>query len=190
MIKNKLIILSSITITVIVAATVFANLRAPQTQKEKTLFFPELAKQLSIKAPNINIRSKQLGDVDLLKELEAANIDFIIAGQQLQQTQNFISEHLYDEDFVCVMRKGHPLAKKKQLTTKEFADAKHLMVATTGKAFGFVDYLLEAKGLKRRVAMTVNQFLVAPSIIRRSNMILTVSKRVAERFKRYKTKIF
>ena len=46
MIKNKLIILSSITITVIVAATVFANLRAPQSQKEKTLFFPELAKQI------------------------------------------------------------------------------------------------------------------------------------------------
>ena len=46
MIKNKLIILSSVTITVIVAATVFANLRAPQSQKEKTLFFPELAKEI------------------------------------------------------------------------------------------------------------------------------------------------
>ena len=57
------------------------------------------------------------------------------------------------------------------------------MVATTGKAFGFIDYLLDSKGLKRRVAMTVNQFLVAPSIIRNSDMILTVSRRVAERFK-------
>ena len=46
MIKNKLVILSSITITVIVAATIFANLRAPQSQKEKTPFFPELAKQI------------------------------------------------------------------------------------------------------------------------------------------------
>ena len=155
-----------------------------------SILFPKLSEVLEKEAPNIDVRSKQLGDVDLLKELEAANIDFIIAGQQLQETQNFISEHLYDEDFVCVMRKGHPLAKKKQLTTKEFADAKHLMVATTGKAFGFVDYLLEAKGLKRRVAMTVNQFLVAPSIIRRSNMILTVSKRVAEKFRLDRVKVF
>ena len=31
--------------------------------------------------------------------------------------------------------------------------------------------------------MTVNQFLVAPNIIRKSNMILTCSKRVAENFK-------
>ena len=63
------------------------------------------------------------------------------------------------------------------------------MVTTTGKALGFIDYLLDLKGLKRRVAMTVNQFLVAPSIIRKSNMILTCSKRVAERFKLEKVKI-
>ena len=155
-----------------------------------SILFPQLARILEKEAPNINVRSKQLGDVDLLKELEAANIDFIIAGQQLQETENFISQDLYDEDFVCVMRKDHPLAKKKQLTVKEFSQSKHLMVATTGKAFGFVDYLLEAKGLKRRVAMTVNQFLVAPAIIRESNMILTVSKRVAERFRLDSVKIF
>ena len=155
-----------------------------------SILFPKLAEVLEKEAPNINVRSKQLGDVDLLKELEAANIDFIIAGQQLEETDNFISHHLYDEDFVCVMRKDHPLAKKKKLSIKEFAESKHLMVATTGKAFGFVDYLLEAKGLKRRVAMTVNQFLVAPAIIRQSNMILTVSKRVAARFRLDKVKVF
>ena len=38
--------------------------------------------------------------------------------------------------------------------------------------------------------MTVNQFLVAPAIIRCSNMILTVSKRVAERFTLDSVKIF
>ena len=78
---------------------------------------------------------------------------------------------------------------KNKLTIKEFAGAKHLMVTTTGKALGFIDYLLDLKGLKRRVAMTVNQFLVAPSIIRKSNMILTCSKRVAERFKLENVKI-
>ena len=155
-----------------------------------SILFPRLAEVLEKEAPNINVRSKQLGDVDLLKELESANIDFIIAGQQLQETENFISQKLYDEDFVCVIRKNHPLAKKKQITVKEFAGAKHLMVATTGKAFGFVDYLLEAKGLKRRVAMTVNQFLVAPSIIRKSDMILTVSRRVSEKFRLDGVKVY
>ena len=154
-----------------------------------SIIFPELAKQLSIKAPNINIRSKQLGDVDLLKELESANIDFIIAGQQLVEGDNFLSSPLYDEDFVCVIRNNHPKIKKDTITLKEFAEAKHLMVTTTGKAFGFVDYLLAAKKMKREVQMTVNQFLVAPNIIRNSDMILTVSRRVAEKFKLERVKI-
>ena len=154
-----------------------------------SILFPKLAEVLEKEAPNINVRSKQLGDVDLLKELEAANIDFIIAGQQLIEGKKFMSASLYEEDFVCVVGKNHPLGNKNKLTIKEFAGAKHLMVTTTGKALGFIDYLLDLKGLKRRVAMTVNQFLVAPNIIRKSNMILTCSKRVAERFKLEKVKI-
>ena len=148
-----------------------------------SILFPQLARILEKEAPNINVRSKQLGDVDLLKELEAANIDFIIAGQQLAEGKNFISASLYEEDFVCVVGKNNPLSNKNKLSVKDFASAKHLMVATTGKAFGFIDYLLNAKGFKRRVAMTINQFLVAPGIIRKSKMILTCSRRVAERFK-------
>ena len=44
-----------------------------------SILFPKLAEVLEKEAPNINVRSKQLGDVDLLKELEAANLDFVIA---------------------------------------------------------------------------------------------------------------
>ncbi len=39
---NKLTLFTLITIVTIILATVFVNLRAPQTEKEKPLFFPEL----------------------------------------------------------------------------------------------------------------------------------------------------
>ena len=65
-----------------------------------SIIFPRLAEILEQKAPNIDIRSKQLGDVDLLRELESANIDFIIAGQQLIEGKKFMSASLYEEDFV------------------------------------------------------------------------------------------
>ena len=61
MIKNKLVILSFITIIVIVAASIFANLRAPQSQKEKIPFFPELANQIeSISAISIKGYSESI----------------------------------------------------------------------------------------------------------------------------------
>jgi len=68
MIKNKLIVLSLITITVIVAATIFANLRAPQSEKQKVSFFPELTKKIesvnhiSIKGYNDSINLTRKND--------------------------------------------------------------------------------------------------------------------------------
>ena len=69
MIKNKLILLLFITIAVIVAATIFADLRAPQSQKEKIPFFPELTKQIelvnyiSIKGYNDSINLTRKNDI-------------------------------------------------------------------------------------------------------------------------------
>ena len=69
MINNKLIALSLITIAVIVAATIFANLRAPQSDKQKASFFPELTKQIesvnyiSIKGYNDSINLTRKNDI-------------------------------------------------------------------------------------------------------------------------------
>ncbi len=46
MFKNKLIVLSLITLCVIIAAAIFVNLRAPQSQKAKPSFFPGLSEQI------------------------------------------------------------------------------------------------------------------------------------------------
>ena len=73
MIKNKLVILSFITIIVIVAASIFANLRAPQSQKEKIPFFPELANQIeSISAISIKGYSES---INLTRENNIWGID-------------------------------------------------------------------------------------------------------------------
>ena len=73
MIKNKLVILSFITIIVIVAASIFANLRAPQSQKEKIPFFPELANQIeSISAISIEGYSES---INLTRENNIWGID-------------------------------------------------------------------------------------------------------------------
>jgi DNA-binding transcriptional LysR family regulator len=79
------------------------------------------------------------------------------------------------------MRRGHPLARDR-ITVEEFAAARHLLVTITGEPVGFVDRLLRRHGLTRHIAMTANQFLVAPLIIQNSDMIMTLALRTAERF--------
>ncbi len=48
MFKNKLLVLSLITVCAIIAATVFVNLRAPQSEKDKPAFFPKLSEQIEL----------------------------------------------------------------------------------------------------------------------------------------------
>jgi DNA-binding transcriptional LysR family regulator len=144
-----------------------------------SLILPPLAKRLEEDAPGVDIRVRPdtLNGPQLLDRNE---IDYAI-GYYTDYPERFQGLSLFEESYVCVMRRGHPLAKE-EITLKEFVEAKHLLITLTGEGTGFVDRLLQERGLKRRVAMTVNQFLVAPLVIQNSDMIMTLALRTAERF--------
>ena len=53
-------------------------------------------------------------------------------------------------------------------------------MANPGYGPGVVDCALQARGLQRRVALRVPHFLVAPAIVARTDLVLTVPRRVLE----------
>lgn len=81
---------------------------------------------------------------------------------------------LYDTRYVCVLRKGHPLAASETLTLDDFCAAHHLLVSFSGRPHGFVDQALAGLGLNRRVVMTVNQFFTAARVVARSDLLTTL----------------
>jgi len=101
--------------------------------------------------------------------LDDAEVDLVI-GQSNRSLENICMDHLFDTSYVCVMRKGHPLAKP-NLTIKEFAAAEHLLVSLSGDSSSPTDQALHQLGLTRRVAFTVNQFSSAVPIIKKSDLI-------------------
>ena len=145
-----------------------------------SLILPPLAHRLEREAPGVNIRVRVNDNVSALGLLDRNEIDFAI-GYHTDWPERFGGQVLFTETYVCVMRRGHPLARER-ITLEEFAAARHLLVTLTGEATGFVDRLLKKRGLTRRVAMTANQFLVAPLIIQTSDMIMTLALRTAARF--------
>jgi Domain of unknown function (DUF4340) len=76
MFKNKLIALSLVTVIVIIAASIFVNLRAPQTDKDKVPFFPGLAEQIetinhiSIKGYADSINLSRVNDIWSIDEFD------------------------------------------------------------------------------------------------------------------------
>ncbi len=77
MFKNKLIVLSLVTVCVIIAASVFVKLRAPQSGKDKPPFFPNLSDKIesvnhiSIKGYADSINLSRINDVWFIDEFDA-----------------------------------------------------------------------------------------------------------------------
>ena len=146
------------------------------------LLIPTLLARIEDAAPGISLQVLPLDTRDPRQMLETSEVDAAvgyfpaamaaIALNAMQQgaPDNFGHERLYGGDYVCVMRRDHPLADK-ELTLDAYCDARHLLVSFSGRPFGFVDEELAAHGRRRRVVLTVNQFFTAGQVVARSNLL-------------------
>jgi DNA-binding transcriptional LysR family regulator len=79
-------------------------------------------------------------------------------------------QRLHHSEYVCVMRRDHPLALR-PLTLDAFCEAHHLLVSFSGRPHGFVDQALTAAGRSRRIVLTVNQFFTAGRVVSQSDLL-------------------
>ncbi len=91
-------------------------------------------------------------------------------------SRQFAHDRLYDGQYVCVMRSGHPLAKKKSLSLEQFCAAHHLLVSFSGRPLGFVDEALASLSRSRRIVLTVNQFFTAGRVVARSDLLTVLPR--------------
>lgn len=85
-------------------------------------------------------------------------------------------QHLYDSRYVCVMRRGHPLAER-ALTLDDYCAAEHLLVSFSGRPNGLMDQALAALGRRRRIVLIVNQFFTAGRVVTQSDLLTVLPER-------------
>ncbi len=142
-----------------------------------TTSMPPLMRRLAVEGPGIDIRIVPPNG-KAFDRLDTREIDFAVG--VFGEIPDRIGVEIIDDNvFCCMMRPDHPLARGK-LDLKRYASAKHLLITPRGDPSGFVDDALVEHGLTRRIALTVNHFTVAPSIIANSDLIVTLPKRVAD----------
>jgi DNA-binding transcriptional LysR family regulator len=142
------------------------------------LILPELIRMIEATAPGINIRTIPTTYINAPMLLEQAEIDLAI-GVFSTPGSRLRSHALLTSPFVCIMRQGHPLTRRK-LTLERYVRAKHLLVTLSGESTGLIDPLLQERGLERRIALTVNQFAVAPQIIAQSDLVAILPLRIVQ----------
>ncbi len=142
------------------------------------LLMPALVSRLALLAPGIDlVMPASAGDnVDLIAQGGAD----LAVGSFDELPARFYNRPLYDEDFVCVIRQDHPVIAE-QLTLENFVAWPHLSVIITGLGKTAVDEALAQRGLTRRVAVRTPHFLVAPTIVAESDLMMCIPRRLANK---------
>lgn len=78
------------------------------------------------------------------------------------------------DHYVCVMRKGHALARKMSL--EQFIEHPQVLVTPSGDELGVVDGWLSLHERKRNIAVVVNHFADALRIVSRSDLLTCVPR--------------
>jgi DNA-binding transcriptional LysR family regulator len=150
------------------------------------VFLPPLLDRLTRLAPRLDISVRQLlpqrrGGArgrawdHALVELEARAMDVAVVPLE-DIPARFARRMLYEEDFVIVTRAGHPFADDPSL--ERYCGARHLVVSHAGDSHGFVDEILAKRGLARRTAVTVPNFMMALAIVAETDLIAALPRRL------------
>lgn len=166
-----------------VADTTFLLAMADATAAE---LMPGLVEIVESEARAVSLRVLPLTTRDPRRMLENEEVDMAIgyfpaviaslaAKGQSEVGTPFETLRLYVGEYVCVMRRDHPLASA-PLTLDAYCEARHLLVSFSGRPYGFIDQTLGALGRERRIVVTVNQFFTAGRVVANSDL-LTVMPR-------------
>lgn len=147
---------------------------------------PGLVEIIERDAPGVTLRVVPLttrdprrlldeGQVDLAAGFFPAVLADLTAQAQTGGMAAFDHQRLYQGEYVCVMRKDHPLARG-PLTLKRYCDAHHLLVSFSGRPFGFIDEALASLQRKRRIVVTVNQFFTAGRVVSNSDLLTVLPR--------------
>ncbi|MEJ8839201.1 LysR family transcriptional regulator [Ramlibacter sp. AN1133] len=141
-------------------------------------FLPALMDLLRQQAPGVGITTHR-STGNLRDDMEAGKVDLAI-GLIPGLKGGFFQRRLFAQRYVCLMRKGHRLDKKK-ISLAEFSDAEHLVVVSAGTGHGKVDEIMKRKSVARRIALTVPHFVAVGHILQATDLVSTVPQRFAER---------
>ncbi|WP_168791186.1 LysR family transcriptional regulator [Paraburkholderia aromaticivorans] len=143
----------------------------------EVVFLPALVERLSHAAPGIALNTVRNASVNLRDEMADGRVDLAI-GLLPQLQGGCYQRRLFDQSYVCVFRRGHPL-EDAALTLTAWREAEHLVVVSAGTGHGQVDDWLKRRGVRRQVRLTVPHFMSVGYILQRTDLIATVPERLA-----------
>jgi DNA-binding transcriptional LysR family regulator len=155
-------------------------LRIAAYDLELSTLLPGLVRRLLEEAPSMRVIARATGRRDALGGLAAGEIDLAL-GLFDRLGGDFLSDKLFEEDFVVVMR-AEAAPREGGLSLEAYLAARHLVVSPGGDLHGVVDDALMSQGLSRRVVLAAPLFLPALAAAAETGLFATLPRRLASSF--------
>ena len=139
------------------------------------LMLPTLYAELARDAPGVSLEVVPRPSEGTLTRLIAGEVDLASAVDP-PEGRDLFSAPLIEEQFVCVMRSGHPLARGRP-TLRNLLDFPHAVVTAHGASAELVDRALAARGMKRRAPVSVPMFATAFALLAQSDLVAILPER-------------
>ena len=136
---------------------------------------PLLIKELAEIAPKIKVETYLTPRKDAPRELASGTIDFSI-DPPVHSDPHLRHEKIYEEDYVMIVRKDHPILNLKEITIEDYLKLSHIHISNRKTGLGHVDMALYRLGLSRDISLRAEHFLVAPYIVEQSDLAITTTK--------------
>lgn len=132
------------------------------------------------RAPGVRVAVQATADGQVQSQLERGEIDLALMTPESAPPE-LHARRLFSETYTCAMRADHPDAQGESVSLDRFCSLDHALVSLTGDAFrGATDAALARLGRERRVVLSVASFLLLPELLKGSDLVAVVPRRLVE----------
>jgi DNA-binding transcriptional LysR family regulator len=131
--------------------------------------------------PGIRLALRNIDFRKLAEQLETGEIDVALVGENMVPGA-MSHQSLSVDEYRLAQRKHHPRGNKPPSLT-DYIELEHILVSGEGGGFhGFVDDILQAKGLSRRVGVSVQYYGIVPLLLQATDFVCTLPGRFLGRY--------
>ncbi|MFL9923052.1 LysR family transcriptional regulator [Herbaspirillum lusitanum] len=145
-------------------------------------YLPPLLAELEQTAPMVQLEVVRLDIHSVGASLYTGDVDLAV-GYLPGLKGECVDKPLLTDSFVCLVRAGHPYAMR-ELSRSNFTDLRFIYVGTEATGHQMVEQWLDESGIRRKTALRLGHFTMAPEIVRRTDLAVIYPRSIAERVNR------
>jgi DNA-binding transcriptional LysR family regulator len=160
-------------------ATANRLFRISMSDVSEFYYLPLLLARLEQIAPTVRLEIVQLSPVSVGTAMRSGDVDLAL-GFVPGLEEGCVTEVLFSDSFVCMMRAGHPAAET-PLTAASLGELRYVYANTTATGHQMIEQWLSDIGVRRQTGLRLAHFALAPEIVRSTDLAVIFPKSVAQR---------